>query len=311
MSVKNMLVIFPLVAFSKTLWITYGGLWKNNKFSIRVSDLFALRISQVNIMIKKILLSLDVEEFDIPEEYGQKVDDLTKIRVSAEGLTLLLDLLEELNLTITCFTTVYFAQRQPALMERIIRRHELASHGVKHATFNTGDLLASRLELEKLSGSHVHGFRRPRLKIVDSSEVLAAGYSYNSSENPIWLPGRYMHFFRPRLPYLSGDLVNLPVSTSPIIRYPLFWLSFKNSPLGMFKKMSAWALESGGYLNIFFHPWEFVDLSAWRLPASVKRLSGMKMLSKLSAYLLWLKDRAEFTTCAAFAESFRKAKRGE
>jgi hypothetical protein len=260
-------------------------------------------------MIKKVLLSIDVEEFDIPEEYGQKVDDQSKIRVSGEGLVLLLDLLEELDLTVTCFTTVYFARCQPALMERIIRRHELASHGFIHSTFAPTDLLASRLELEKLSGRHIHGFRRPRLKTVDSSEVIAAGYSYNSSENPIWLPGRYMHFFRPRLPYMSGDLVNLPVSTSPLIRYPLFWLSFKNSPLGLFKKMSGWALESDGYLNIFFHPWEFIDLNAWRLPASVKRLSGKKMLSKLSAYLVWLKDRAAFTTCAAFAESFRKANR--
>jgi len=262
-------------------------------------------------MVKKVLLSLDVEEFDIPEEYGQKVDDPAKIRVSGEGLALILDLLEELDLTVTCFTTVYFARRRPDLMERIVGRHELASHGFIHSTFGPGDLLSSRRELERLSGKHVHGFRRPRLKAVDSREVLAAGYSYNSSENPIWLPGRYMHFFRPRLPYLSDGLVNLPVSTSPVIRYPLFWLSFKHSPLGLFKKMSGWALESDGYLNIFFHPWEFVDLDAWRLPASVKRLSGRKMLSKLSAYLVWLKDRAEFTTCGAFAESFRKANRGD
>jgi len=260
-------------------------------------------------MIKNVLLSLDVEEFDIPEEYGQKVDDQSKIRVSGEGLVLLLDLLEELDLTVTCFTTVYFARSQPALIEQIIRRHELASHGIRHSTFGPGDLLGSRLELEELSGRNVRGFRRPRLKIVDSGELLAAGYSYNSSENPIWLPGRYMNFFRPRLPYLSGDLVNLPVSTSPLIRYPLFWLSFKNSPLGLFKKMSGWALESDGYLNIFFHPWEFIDLRAWRLPASVKRMSGKKMLSKLRAYLIWLKGRGEFTTCGAFAESFRKASR--
>jgi hypothetical protein len=260
-------------------------------------------------MIRKVLLSLDVEEFDIPEEYGQKVDDLTKMQVSGDGLILILDLLEELDLTVTCFTTVYFARRRPDLMERIIGRHELASHGFIHSTFGPDDLLRSRLELEKLSGVHVHGFRRPRLKTIDSRAVLEAGYSYNSSENPIWLPGRYMHFFRPRLPYLSGDLVNLPVSTSPLIRYPLFWLSFKNSPLGLFRKMSGWALEEDGYLNIFFHPWEFIDLNAWRLPASVKRLSGKKMLSKLSAYLAWLKGRAEFTTCSAFAELFRKANR--
>lgn len=257
-------------------------------------------------MIKQVLLSLDIEEFDIPEEYGQKVDPLAKINVSSNGLARVLDLLEKLDLTVTCFTTVYFAQNQPVLMQRIIDRHELASHGFAHANFQSGDLLRSRIELEELSGKKVCGFRSPRFEVVNNQEVLAAGYTYNSSENPIWLPGRYMHFSKPRLPYFSGPLLILPVSSSPIIRYPLFWLSFKNTSLWLFKKISLWTLKADGYLNIFFHPWEFSDLSMWRLPALVKRLSGKEMLKKLEIYLRWLKNQAEFTTCSAFAKTFNK-----
>lgn len=258
-------------------------------------------------MIRRVLLSLDVEEFDIPEEYGEKVDPSERIRVSSEGLTRVLDLFERLDLTVTCFTTAYFAENEPALMKRIIDRHELASHGFSHDNLRPGDPLRSRLELEKLSGKKVCGFRSPRFKAVDQGEILAAGYTYNSSENPIWLPGRYMRFFKPRLPYFSGGLLNLPISASPVIRYPFFWLSFKISPLWLYKKLSGWTLKRDGYLNIFFHPWEFSDLSAWKLPAPVKHPDGEKMLKKLETYLLWLKDRAEFSTCGAFAETFRNA----
>lgn len=257
-------------------------------------------------MIRKVLLSLDVEEFDIPEEYGQKVDEESKIRVTSEGLVRVLDLFDTLDITATCYTTVYFVQNQPALMQKIIARHELASHGYYHSKFSAGDLLQSRRELERLSGRKISGFRRSRFEAVDPVELLAAGYSYNSSENPIWLPGRYMNFFKPRLPYFSGGLLNLPISASPIIRYPFFWLSFKNSPLWLFRLMSRWTLDTDGYLNIFFHPWEFSDLSMWRLPAPVKRLDGDKMLQKLGSYLTWLKRRAEFTTSGAFTEDFKQ-----
>lgn len=257
-------------------------------------------------MIKQVLLSLDVEEFDIPEEYGQEVDPLARIDVSSEGLVAVLDLLEKLDISVTCFTTVYFYQKRPDIMARAISRHELASHGYVHSHLQSGDLLRSRLELERLSGRKVYGFRSPRLGYNDPQEVHSAGYSYNSSENPIWLPGRYMNLFKPRLPYVAGGLLNIPVSASPIIRYPLFWLSFKNTPLWLFKKMSKWTLETDGHINIYFHPWEFSDLSGWRLPAVVKRLSGREMLAKLEAYLMWLKNQASFSTCAAFSENFKE-----
>jgi len=264
-------------------------------------------------MIKKVLLSLDVEEFDIPEEYGQSVGQDALIRVSTEGLIRVLDLLAQLDLTVTCFTTAYYAENKPDIMQSVSARHEVASHGFFHSNVRSGDLIRSRLQLERICGVKVLGFRQPRLGDVDRKALLEAGYRYDSSENPIWLPGRYMRFFRPRLPYFSGDLLNLPISASPLIRYPFFWLSFKNSPLWLFRNMSRWTLRTDGYLNIFFHPWEFSDLEAWRLPSYVKSPCGEKMLKKVKDYLVWLKDRAEFTTCSAFTETLgaeRKNARG-
>ncbi len=260
-------------------------------------------------MIKKVLLSLDVEEFDIPEEYGQDIGLDEKIGVSTEGLVRVLDLLDGLDITATCFTTVFYAESQPAIIERLSSRHEIASHGFFHSNFRSGDLRRSRLELERICGRKVCGFRQPRLEDVDCKAVADAGYSYNSSENPIWLPGRYMRFFKPRRPYFSEGLLNIPISASPVIRYPFFWLSFKNSPLWLFKNMSRWTLRTDGYLNIFFHPWEFSDLSGWQLPFYVKRPCGKEMLGKVHDYLAWLKELAEFTTFSAFAGTFENNKK--
>ncbi len=69
-----------------------------------------------------------------------------------------------------------------------------------------------------------------RLQKVPDREIEAAGYTYNSSMNPTYLPGRYNNFFQPRTPYYSNQLLNIPVSVTPLLRFPLFWLSFKTCP---------------------------------------------------------------------------------
>lgn len=251
-------------------------------------------------MTKRVLLSFDVEEFDVPNEFGLSISPEEGVGVTSEGLVRLLDLLETLDIPATWFVTVKFAQSRSDLMARLAGKYEIASHGFNHSSLTLGDLSASRIELERLTGRRVCGFRSPRLEAVNHDDILAAGYAYDSSLNPIWLPGRYMNLFNPRLPYRSNGLPVLPISTSPLIRYPLFWLSFKRTPLWLFKAMSSWTLNNNGYLNIYFHPWEFSDLASWGLPWWLKNPNGEKMLEKLATYLLWLKKRASFVACADF-----------
>ena len=50
-----------------------------------------------------ILLSFDIEEFDIPEEYGQKLESQVKFEVSLNGLKAIIDLLNKLKITATFF----------------------------------------------------------------------------------------------------------------------------------------------------------------------------------------------------------------
>ena len=250
---------------------------------------------------RRVLLSFDVEEFDLPGEYGALPPSEVQMEIGAAGLVAVLDLLDRLDLRATFFTTAVFASAHPDLTRRIAARHELASHGWEHSRFAEADLARSRAELERLSGVPVRGFRRARFGAFDRGALAAAGYRYDSSDNPIWLPGRYNNLGSPRTIHRADGVVKLPVSASPLVRYPLFWLSFKHTPPSLFRAISAWTLRHDGYLNLFFHPWEFTPLDAFPIPALVSRFAGPPMVARLEAYLQWLKQRATFEPLGEFA----------
>jgi hypothetical protein len=254
-----------------------------------------------------VLLSFDVEEFDIPREYGQEIPHEEQLDVATRGLCSVLALLEELDLRATLFTTAAFARHQPRLIREAARRHEIASHGWTHDEWSDQDPERSRLLLEEIAGRPVLGFRRPRFAATSHGLIRKAGYRYNASENPIWLPGRYNGLSSPRRPYLSDDLLNIPASATPWIRFPLFWLAFKNVPGMIFRPATRVTLWADGVINLYFHPWELVDLSSYRLPGYVRRHHGPPMQRRLKDYLRWLRERAEFITFSEFDRRFRQA----
>lgn len=250
-----------------------------------------------------ILLSFDVEEFDISQEYGYDVPEEERFRVAAYGTEVILELLDRLGVIATFFVTAHFARNHMDLTRRIAAHHEVASHGDRHDRFEGGDLLRSRLDLEDIIQEPILGFRRARLQPTDPEQILQAGYTYNSSENPIWLPGRYNNFFGPRTAYRVRDLMNIPISVTPVIRFPLFWLSFKNFPLCIIQAASAWILGCDKYLNVFYHTWEFADLKSYGLPAFIRRYDGMVLAERLERYLIWLKSRGRFVTLGEFSRT--------
>ena len=258
-------------------------------------------------MPDRVLLSFDVEEFDAPLDFGGSIDETRQLEISARGLEAVLDLLDELGVPATLFTTAHFAQARPELMLRARNRHEVASHGYRHGTLAPGDLERSREVLESLIGEPVLGFRRARFEATDAGEIRAAGYAYDSSENPTWIPRRYNNLLGPRTPYRRDGLLHLPLSVSPRLRVPLFWLSFKHLPLPLFKALSRGVLRSDGQLLLCFHPWEFADLGDVALPWYVRRRAGRPMLERFARYLRWLQERARFCTCAEFEREFSQA----
>jgi peptidoglycan/xylan/chitin deacetylase (PgdA/CDA1 family) len=255
-------------------------------------------------MKKSVLLSFDIEEFDIPEEYGQLIDEKTQLEVSLRGLESILLLLEQLEIRATFFVTANFAIHHGEIIQAISQKHEIASHGFYHSSFCLEDLEKSKKALEQLTNKSVTGFRMARLMEVDDRELQKAGYKYNSSMNPTYIPGRYNNFFEKRTAYYSNDLLNIPVSVTPIIRFPLFWLSFKNLPLSWIQLASQITLQHDSYLCIYFHPWEFTDIKKFQLPNFIKKHSGIEMVHRLEKYLLGLRNQATFITFSEFANSF-------
>ncbi len=252
------------------------------------------------------LLSFDLEEFDIPEEYGRPVPEAAQYSVTREGLARLLPLLDKFDIRATFFTTASFAKANMSLVAEVAKTHEIASHGLTHkGVASPGDVADSKKSLEDLLSVEVAGFRSPRLQPVASAPLRDAGYVYNSSDNPIYLPGRYNNFLMPRTAYKVDGVVQVPISATPLIRFPLFWLAFKNTPLPLMLYASRWCLRADGYVNIFFHPWEFSDLSEYTcLPWFVRSVHSGQMAAKLDSYLSALARRASFTTLREFALSF-------
>ncbi len=240
-----------------------------------------------------ILLTFDVEEFDISLDYKFTIAPQQQMEVGSRGLNALLPILNSTNTECTLFTTANFALHHQQVMQQLSARHEIGSHTFYHGTFKEDDLAASKQALENICGKKVTGLRMPRMRPVNMEAVKAAGYFYDSSINPTWLPGRYNYTHLPRNIYNEKAVWRLPASVTPGLRIPLFWLSFKNFPYAVFKKLALHTLHKDGYLNLYFHPWEFTDINGFNLPAYVKKDCGQPLLDKLQRLIDDLKKEGE------------------
>lgn len=240
-----------------------------------------------------IYLSFDIEEFDMPKEYGYDIAFERQIAISRKGLTAILDLLKKHQMRATFFSTVVFAQQVPDLINRLIEEgHELASHTYYHSDFENEHLKRSKEALEQHFEVTVEGLRMPRMLEVSAEEVKKAGYRYNSSVNPTFLPGRYNKLHVPKRFFNENGLWQIPAAVS-WFRFPLFWLSFHNLPLWLYRFLLKRSVKSIGYAALYFHPWEFTDLhqKEFNFPAYVMRNSGEKMIARFDSLLSFIKQQ--------------------
>lgn len=258
-----------------------------------------------------ILLSFDTEEFDVPKEHGVPFTLEEGMAVSVEGTTRILDSLKANNVKATFFCTGNFAQHAPQIIQRIVAEgHEVACHGVDHWQPKPEDIFLSKDIVERIAGIKVHGYRQPRMFPVSDADIEKAGYSYNSSLNPAFIPGRYMHLTDPRTYFMKGKVLQIPASVTPIIRFPLFWLSLHNLPQALYHAMVRRVLRHDGYFVTYFHPWEFYDLKEhpeYKMPYIIKKNSGWAMVHRLDKLVKMLKARGEeFVTYRYFTEQKTK-----
>ena len=243
----------------------------------------------------RIYLSFDVEEYDLPNEFGAELSLERQMEIGIAGFERTLALLDRLDVPTTLFTTSRFAEHASTLVRDASSSHEIASHGVRHDTFEPEDFAISRARLESITGTRIRGFRMPRLKYVDPILARDAGYDYDSSENPIRLPGRYDNRHLPRTPRTDSGLLRVPISTTPRLRIPLFWLGFRHLPSPLLRNCLDRTLAADGRLVLFFHPWELLESErGLPLPLSVRRGGGRRLERRLERELRRLSDRAEF-----------------
>lgn len=259
------------------------------------------------IKIQMILLSFDTEEFDVPLEHGVDYPIEKQMAVSVEGTNRILNCLQKNGVRATFFCTANFAERAPEVMRRIREEgHEIASHGYYHTTFEPADLKRSKERLEELTGVPIHGYRMARMMPVSETEIRDAGYIYNSSLNPTFIPGRYMHLSAPRTCFIKEGVLQIPASVTPWLRFPLFWLAYHNLPAKLYLALANRTLRHDGYFVTYFHPWEFYPLGEHpelRMPFIIRNHSGEGMVKRLDDFIRYFKaKKRNFITFTEFTE---------
>jgi peptidoglycan/xylan/chitin deacetylase (PgdA/CDA1 family) len=247
-----------------------------------------------------VLLSFDVEEFDMPLEFGTSITASEQLEAGKKGLDAIAPLLQNTALQTTLFTTAHFAQQYPEPIRAYATQHEVASHTYYHSWFEAEHLTTSKIALESVIQQPVTGLRMPRMKAVDMQWVANAGYDYDSSIHPTWIPGKYNHISAPRTFTNQAGIIRVPASVSANLRIPLFWLSFKNFPYSFYKKLALQTLQKDGYCCLYFHPWEFIDLNSYGLPTYTHRIQGEALLERLYRLIADLQPEGSFITMRDF-----------
>lgn len=264
-------------------------------------------------MASKVLISFDVEEFDLPREYGAEISLIEGVKVSAEGLKRVLKMLDETGVKATFFVTGNFARSKPELVKQIVKEgHEVACHGVDHFEPLPSDVKESKKIVEKVAGVKVVGYRQPRMFEINYEELKRCGYLYDSSVNPAWIPGRYNHLDVPRKPFVKKGVLEIPTSVATGVRVPLFWLALHLFPVRVYLSLARMSLKKTGYLATYFHPWEFARIREYKVPKYIIYNSGEKLVGRLKRVIARLKkDGYEFVTYAEYYKTCYNAGNGK
>ena len=65
-------------------------------------------------------------------------------------------------------------------------------------------------------------------------------------------------------------------------------------------------LQKDSYLHLYFHPWEFTDLSDFKIPYYIKRKSGKKMIDRLDNFIKLMKGQGKFVTIVQYLREKEK-----
>ena len=231
-------------------------------------------------------LTNDVETTSIVN--GGLRDD-TGIKVWKEGLPVLLDLYDELEVKATFFYIANFAKTCPDIVRMVqARGHEIACHGLTHRHDKAFDsmpfeeqlehLKTAKAILEDIAGEEVISFRSPALRVnTDTPKALIeAGFRFDSSVAPqrmdmfmsLGSKGKLQWFGAPRTPYKTRTDNLARKGDSSILEVPVssFGLPYIGTLLRISPALSALTrdllyLETKGtdkWINFLIHPNELI-----------------------------------------------------
>ena len=246
----------------------------------------------------RVLLSFDIEEFDLPRERGEEISLEEGVKISSKGTEKILKILARHSVRATFFITGNFAKTNPKLTQEIKRAgHEIACHGVDHFKPQKTDPGQSKQIVEKVAGLKVQGYRQPRMFKISYPELKRQGYLYDSSVNPAFVPGRYNNTRLPRRAFKKAGMIEVPASAATWMRIPMFWLALHWFPKPLYLSLLKSVLKRQDYFTTYFHPWEFTDFGGYEVPWYIAKNSGAKLAERLDWLIRELKrKKKEFIT---------------
>jgi len=247
--------------------------------------------------MKSLIVTFDCEEF-VGRELGLDIPEDVAFEIGRKGLQIGLGLLLRLGIKATLFSTWTFAQfAEKEIKQAIAEGHEIGLHGYEHhhryAKMPEGDaealLKEAKERMEKNFSVKIVSFRGPQMSRPSYAVLEKIGIRYDSSYHPTYIPGHYNLFFKTRKIHKEGSITVVPISVTPLLRMPFSWIWLRNLPLLYSKICTKLALMDSTYVNLYFHPWEFVPLEGFRgkIPAIIIRKTGNLFLGKLEKYLRW------------------------
>lgn len=269
--------------------------------------------------MKYLLLTFDIEEFDLPEEYGIRINEEEKFKVGFDGTKRILSLLGRTNIKSTFFVTAKFAERYPKLIKKISQNHEIALHGYDHSdNYGKMDEKDSEIRLrkakkiiEKIIRNKVYGFRAPRMDIKNYSILSDLKIKYDSSLHPTYIHRRYNNLFKTRRPHFIKNILEIPISVTPFLRLPFTFVWFRNFGLNYAKICTKLNFINSDCVNIYFHPYDFLNIKklkySSKIPNLLTRNTGKILERNLEKYIGWCKrSKLKSITMSEYMENHKK-----
>lgn len=221
-----------------------------------------------------------------------------------DGIEKLLDLFEKHDVKATFFVPGDVAQNHSHLIKAIVKSdHEVACHGLSHEKSEClGCFEEQKAQIEKAAsiienatGQKPAGFRAPCLRAnMITLEILdKMRFLYDSSFLPMLIPTQYGSLSfksKPHYPLAKKDsILEIPVSTNPIIPLPLSGSWMRNLGLSWIKFGTKTLFNLGRPIMVYIHPRDVVSLPQMpNVPWHVYRKTGkhcLEMLDELLGYV--------------------------